>query len=593
MRKPLPNALFLVLIGLLPGASVQAHPDAMGTRFVASSGHDEGDCDSNHHPCRTLQYALTRVNPGDAIKLAAGTYDLSAVDAEDILLGKEGVRGGYSAQDHFTIQNAETNPTYVTGVTDEYRNSFIAHGFIVLDANGNPLPRIVAAKLLVPTSCTAGRAGNFPCHNIDFLAQIQLQEIPTQPTSASNLWGFVDRDDNREYAVLGHRNGTVVVDVTVPGSPTIVGNVAGNPSLWREVKVYQVFDQASGRHRAYAYISTEAPGGGLQIIDLSNLPTSISEANKLTEYSTSHTLYISNIDYGTNMALPGQQAFLYIAGSNVAGGAYRIYSLADPVRPTLVTPSPAGAGYMHDSTSMLITDSRTTQCANGHNPCEVLVDFNELSVDLWDVTEKSTPVRLSTTSYPTATYVHSGWPTENNRYIIVHDELDELRRGMNTSMYTLDVGNLQAPTLVTSYTGGTTTTDHNGYTIGNRYYVSHYKRGLVIFDSTTPTALTEIGSFDTYLSPAANNAGTDGAWGVYPFLPSGTVMVSDIENGLFLLRKNETLPPPSSIPSPPSNPPPGGGGGGGGGGGSFDPGVLILLAGFAMLRARRIRAAAR
>ena len=340
-------------------------------------------------------------------------------------------------------------------------------------------------------------------------------------------------------------------------------------------------DSGGGRHPAYAYITTEAPGGGLQIIDLTNLPTSVSLANTLTEFSTSHTLYISNVDYSSMTALPGQQAYLYIAGANVAGGAFRIYDLADPENPALVTPSPAGSGYMHDSTSMLITDNRTTQCANAHNPCEVLVDFNELSVDLWDVTEKAAPVRLSTTTYPTATYVHSGWPTQDNRFIIVHDELDELRRSLNTHIYTLDIADLRAPSLVTSYIGGTTSTDHNGYTIGNRYYVAHYKRGLVIFDSTTPTALTEIGSFDTYLTPSANSAGTDGVWGVYPFLPSGTLLVSDIENGLFLLKRNETLPPPAAVPNPPTAPPPRGGGGGGG---SLDPLLLILLAGFAMLR---------
>jgi choice-of-anchor B domain-containing protein len=199
-------------------------------------------------------------------------------------------------------------------------------------------------------------------------------------------------------------------------------------------------------------------------------------------------------------------------------------------------------------------------------------------------------MRLSTTTYPTATYVHSGWPTSDQRYIVVHDELDELRRGLRTQIYTLDVGDLRTPNLVTSYTGGTTSTDHNGYTIGNRYYVSHYKRGLVIFDVSNPQALTEIGSFDTYLSPSANSAGTDGAWGVYPFLPSGTVLVSDIENGLFLLKKNETLPPPTAPPGG-SNPPPQGGGGGGGGGGSLngfgDLALLLLMAGFAMVRARR------
>lgn len=582
---------FVTLAICLPAALVQGHDDVIGTRFVAASGADAGDCDDNHHPCRTLAYALTQVDRGDAIKLAAGEYDVSIIDVESLLLGKEGVRGGYSAQDHFRIQNADANPTRVHGAPDEFRNNFIAHGFTVVGADGEPLPRIVAQKLAVPTSCASGRAGTFPCHNIDFLAQVQLEEIPGQPTSASEVWGFVDADDNREYAILGHRLGTAVYDVTVSATPVLVGNVPGNASLWREVKAYQVLDPNTGTHRAYAYVTTEAAGGGLQIIDLSNLPASISLAGTLTEFSSSHTLYVSNIDYATNKALPGQQAFLYIAGASLNGGAFRIYDLANPLAPTLVTAPPAGAGYMHDSASMLITDNRTTQCAAAHNPCEVMIDFNENAVELRDVTDKSAPVLLSTTTYPTATYVHSGWPTQDLRYIVVHDELDEVRRGHNTQIYTLDIADLRAPSIVTSFIGAGTATDHNGYTVGNRYYVSHYKRGLVIFDVSNPRALTEVGSFDTYLTPAANSAGTDGAWGVYPFLPSGTLLVSDIENGLFLLRRNETLPPPVAAP-PMQNPPPAAParGGGGGGGGALDVTVLILLAGFAMLRARRIRA---
>jgi choice-of-anchor B domain-containing protein len=582
MRVHQASLLFLSLAVLLPATTVRSHDDAVGTRFVAATGEDAGDCDENYHPCLTLTYALTQVEAGDAIKLAAGSYDVSGLDVENLLLGKQGVRGGFSAADLFRIQNAEANPTRVAGVPDAFRNNFIAHGFIVVDANGDPLPRIEMAKLAAPTACTAGFAGTFPCHNIDYLGQVQLQDIPSLPSSASEIWGLVDLDDNREYAILGHRNGTAIYDVTEPGTPVLVGNVPGNPSLWREVKAYQFFDAGLGRHRAYAYATTEASGGGLQIIDLSNLPASVTLANTLTEFSTSHTLYISNIDYATNAALPGATPYLFIAGANLAGGAFRIYDLTNPTVPALVTAPPAGNGYMHDSTSMLITDNRTTQCANAHNPCQVLVDFNENTVDLWDVTDKAAPVRLSSTTYPTASYVHSGWPTTDNRFIVVHDELDELRRGLNTHIYTLDIADLRAPSIVTSYTGGFTSTDHNGYTIGDRYYVSHYKRGLVIFDITNPRALTEVGSFDTYLSPSANSAGTDGAWGVYPFLPSGTLLVSDIENGLFLLRKNETLPPPA----PPSgnNPPPSNKGGGGGG--TFDPAALILLAGFAMLRAR-------
>jgi hypothetical protein len=143
-----------VAAALLPAAVADGHPDALGTRFVASTGTDAGDCDDNHHPCRTLVYALTQVEPGNAIKLATGSYDVSGIDVENLLIGKEGVRGGYSAEDHFAIQNAETHPTRMSGVPDEFRNNFIAHGFTVLDANGSSC-RNSQAPPLVPTAWRA------------------------------------------------------------------------------------------------------------------------------------------------------------------------------------------------------------------------------------------------------------------------------------------------------------------------------------------------------------------------------------------------------------------------------------------------------
>jgi hypothetical protein len=111
MRTSHIGSILLLLAALLPVASVHGHDDVIGTRFVAPEGEDLGICDNNHHPCQTLQYALSKVGPGDAIKLAAGSYDLSGVDIERLALGKEGVRGGYSAEDHFRIQDAETHPT--------------------------------------------------------------------------------------------------------------------------------------------------------------------------------------------------------------------------------------------------------------------------------------------------------------------------------------------------------------------------------------------------------------------------------------------------------------------------------------------------
>jgi hypothetical protein len=191
---------------------------------------------------------------------------------------------------------------------------------------------------------------------------------------------------------------------------------------------------------------------------------------------------------------------------------------------------------MHDSTSLVVTGARAQQCAPLHDPCEVLVDFDVDAVELWDVTSKLQPVLLGTATNPGNRYIHSGWPTANGSHLIFHDELEEIQLGLPTRLYTLDLANLRAPTVQVSYTGPTTTTDHNGYMRGTSYYLSHYRRGVVVYDAANPNALVEIASFDNYLSPSTNSAGTDGTWGVYPFLPSGNLLVSDIENGLFVLR---------------------------------------------------------
>jgi choice-of-anchor B domain-containing protein len=564
------------VLALFVAGLTQAHDDLVGTRYVAPSGVNQGSCESRDRPCRTLSYAMAVAHQGDAIKIGGGIYDLSGIDLDTLLFGKQGLRGGYAREDRFHVQDPLAHPTKIIGADPRYVQTLLAHGFTPIDANGQPMQR-VHVDSQPPASCVAGLAGQFPCWNIDFLAQIPLTGFSSQPLSAANVWGFVHHCDagNREYAVIGLEDGTAIVDVTEPTTPVEVGFVDGVSSGWREVKILQVESGAPGCDRAYAYLSTEGPGG-LQILDLSNLPGSVSVANTLTEYSTSHTLYISNVDYASNKALPGRTPYLYVAGSNLENGRYRIYDLANPTSPQRVTVNPGIAGladprgfYMHDSTTVLITDERTSQCAGGANPCEVLVDFNEQSVDLWNVTNKAQPQFLSRTSFPNARYIHSGWPTPDLRYVIVHDELDELQiPGLRTSIYTLDIADLRAPVIVTSYTGPGTTTDHNGYSLADRYYVSHYKRGLVIFDLADPNALREVAAFDTFLLPCENTAGTEGAWGVYPFLPSGTLLVSDIDNGLFMLRRNETstsAPQPPTCAPPPQAPPPSFGGNGGGG----------------------------
>jgi choice-of-anchor B domain-containing protein len=535
----------VLLAGMLGFGSptARAHDDSIGARYVSAGGINAQECLEHHEPCRSLRYALAQAEPGNTVKVAAGIYHVGAIEPESFLFGPVHAKGGYEPDGHFDEQDPERWPTILVGVDPRYRQVAMRHGFqwaadiesarqgIVDDS---PAPALQATAV-APAACVQGSAGQFPCRNVDFQAQIALAQFSTRPVSAANVWGFVDQNDGREYAVVGLNNGTAVVDVTDPANPREVGTVPGNTSSWREVKIYQEFHAPTNRFRAFAYVTTEASGAGLQVIALGGLPNAVSLTTTLADTGSQHTDYVSNIDYATNMALPGRQAFLWLAGSNVGGGSWRVYSLANAAQPQFIRQAP-GAGYVHDATSLLITDARTSQCAPGHDPCEVYVDFNENSVDLWDVTDKAAPVRLSSTTYSDVSYTHSGWPTADQRNIFVHDELEELRRGLFTQIYTMNVDSLLNPFIVASYQGPDTTTDHNGYVKGSLLYVSHYRRGLVIFDASTPAQLREIGHFDTFIAPAANSAGFDGAWGVYPFLPSGTILISDITNGLFILR---------------------------------------------------------
>ena len=147
----------------------------------------------------------------------------------------------------------------------------------------------------------------------------------------------------------------------------------------------------------------------------------------------------------------------------------------------------------------------------------------------------------SSQPYPNARYTHSGWWSEDGRYVYVHDELDEHDLGLYTTVRVFDMANLRAPVLAGTWTGPTRAIDHNGYVKGNRYYISNYSEGLTVLDITNPAAPPRIGYFDTF--PASSRAGFVGAWGVYPFFASGTIAVGDINTGLYLLR-DETLATP-------------------------------------------------
>jgi hypothetical protein len=124
---------------------------------------------------------------------------------------------------------------------------------------------------------------------------------------------------------------------------------------------------------------------------------------------------------------------------------------------------------------------------------------------------------------------------------MVGDELDESNFGFNTKTILIDMTDLDLPVLKSNYFGATPAIDHNGYTKGNEFYLANYRAGLRLMDITNINSgtMTEIGYFDTY--PTSNSNSFNGAWSVYPYFASGNIIISDIERGLFVVRKGGAL----------------------------------------------------
>ena len=550
-------AISLFAVPILP---VLAHSGAHPVRYVSNKGADDGVCNKVSAPCRTIAYAVNQSSKGDKIHVAEGEYQVKGLDVFFLLSDMVELKGGYSSD--FTKHHPASSQSTIKGIPAEYRQRLAKRGFKLLqDTKDSDIQlsiedkklletyKTISSKVEGPSPCENGMAANYECHNIDLQSHIPLNEFSTNPSSANDIWGFVDLNNQKEYALMGLRNATVVVDVSDPQVPVEVGSISGAASTWRDIKVYQYFDNSTSRYKAYAYVTTEANLQGIQILDLTDLPNQVTLVATISEFSTAHNIYLANVNYANGTALPGLSPYIYVEGSNKSSGAFRVFNLTDPINPSLETTAPAGTGYVHDATSLVITDSRTSACSNAHNPCELFVDFNEQTVDIWDMTDLTAPLMLSSTGYSGANYTHSGWWSDDKMTIFIQDELDERNLGLNTTLRALDISDLSNPQIIGTYTGQTAAIDHNGFTLGNYYYMSNYRRGLSVIDVSDPTNMKDVALFDTFSIPQENSANFNGAWGTYPYLPSGNILVSDIEYGLFVVKLNENdgdFPPPSS-----------------------------------------------
>lgn len=319
----------------------------------------------------------------------------------------------------------------------------------------------------------------------------------------SNIWGWKDPQDGKEYALVGAENGLSIVDVTNPANVFEVVQVPGPSCTWREIKTVG----------NYAYVTTECGSIGLQIVDLTNLP-----ATNLQTATWTPT--IGNTKLATIHALHADNGKIYLYGSNVGNGGCIIADVSStPMAPVYL--GSYDPRYVHDG----YVRNDTLYAAHIYDgECAVV-----------NLANPSNPQILDVFTTPT-NFTHNTWLSKDSKYCFTTDENN------NSYLAAFDVstiGNIFEVDRIQSNPGSNSIV-HNTHIInvnGNDFAVtSWYKDGFTIVDVGRPHNLVQVGNYDT--APTASGPGMQNCWGVHPFLPSGTIVASDISNGLFVLSPN-------------------------------------------------------
>lgn len=408
-------------------------------------------------------------------------------------------------------------------------------------AAGTELERVVGGEV----RCEDGEAAGFACQGVDLVSFLPLSALGAEPGErVSDIWGWTDPETGREYALAGRTAGLAFVDVTDPARPAFVGLMPANPSGARDIKVYA----------DHAFMTGDGAGDhGLLVFDLTRLRGVGSGGEGMAGSADGPATFEPDAVYDRvasvhNLVIDTESGFAYTVGTNTGGtscgGGLHMIDVRTPTEP-------AFAGCYTD-TEGLIWSGRThdAQCTVYRGPDEdfqgrqICFAANETALRVVDVTDKENPVPVSAVSHPGTAYIHQGWLTEDHRYLYVNDELDEIV-GTTDRTRTLiwDVAELDDPILVGEHLGPDQATDHNLYIAGDRAYLANYQAGFRVLDVSDPEHPVEIGWFDT--TPYGDNPPGfgGGAWTAWPFFDSGTVIVSSINEGLFLLR-----PRPAPIP---------------------------------------------
>lgn len=314
-----------------------------------------------------------------------------------------------------------------------------------------------------------------------------VSQTRTIDSTATDVWGYVD-STGTEYAIVGSWDWVSIYDLSTPSAPVRVGYVPNTPGF--DVKVWDHYIYAvNGNTQGQANVIDIADPGNPQVVG--NFPNA-------------HNIFIDD------------RGYLY-----TAFGGFRIYDLnSNPMNPPQV----------------FIDTSATVEGHDVHVIGDTAYFFDTFfDTKIYDVSNPTSPQLLGTIVDPNITYHHSGWPTEDRQYLLI---LDELAKKPSPDISIWDISNLSNPQRVGDYSD-TNAIVHNTFIIGDYAYTSYYMEGLRIFDVSNLPNLPVVAEYFTF--PDSSVEAFNGAFGIYPYAPSGLLYVSDMTYGLFVLRFDTTV----------------------------------------------------
>jgi choice-of-anchor B domain-containing protein len=342
--------------------------------------------------------------------------------------------------------------------------------------------------------------------NVELLGQWYDSNVPFDGlhNTYNEVWGFAWK--GHEYAVIGARKGTYLIDVTEKEYPGLVAFIPG------------AADDVTNRDyhdlNGYLYMVADQGESTLQIVDYRALPDTVHLVyNSDSLFARCHNIFIDSVS---------QRLYACSVKKDTLSYDLQIYALSDPVSPELLLSYDAPSAF-HD-----IYVKNDTAFGNNEREGLFVYDFTDLN---------DPKVLGALIDYPEKGYNHSGWTTPDGKYYFFADETP------GSDIKVCAISDLENIEVLGTFNSGEheNAMAHNPIVKGNKLYIAYYHDGLQIFDIQQPASPVKVGFYDTYLG--SDYTGGKGAWGVYPFLPSGTILVSDREKGLFILDDSKAILP--------------------------------------------------